>query len=181
LAATDEKDLSASQHQKKTDSRLSGPHGLPGGAQGAQTQAGKGAKTPDHNDPSEAARLEGRRGALSFSCTDKLKSSWEFAQVQRRGVRWQTDHFVVYALRVATSQRPRIGITVSRRIGNAVARNRIKRRVRECFRLGLREMLPLGANLVVIARPGAGEIDTPTIKAELETASLRLINKLRER
>ena len=41
-------------------------------------------------------------------------------------------------------ERSRLGVTVSRRIGNAVVRNRVKRRVRECFRKVLRANLPVG-------------------------------------
>lgn len=74
--------------------------------------------------------------------------------------------------------RSRLGITVSRRVGNAVVRNRVKRRVRECFRLALRSMLPAGTGMVVIARPGAGALDTPTINAELRAATFNIGRKL---
>lgn len=59
---------------------------------------------------------------------------------------------------------PRIGLTVSRRVGNAVLRNRIKRRVREWFRMH-REELPRGVDLVVIARRGAAELGSRELTA----------------
>lgn len=50
--------------------------------------------------------------------------------------------------------RPRIGITVSSKVGNAVERNRVKRWVREAWR-SIATDLPGGVDLVVIARPPA--------------------------
>ena len=52
---------------------------------------------------------------------------------------------------------PRLGIAASRKVGNAVARNRIKRGVREWFRAH-RDALPRAADVVVIARPSAAAL-----------------------
>ena len=93
-------------------------------------------------------------------------------------MRFQTPHFVLYASITPDSERSRLGITVSRRIGKAVVRNRIKRRVRECFRVRLRPMLPAGTALVVIARAGAGEAETPAIETELQAGTLNLKGRL---
>ena len=49
---------------------------------------------------------------------------------------------------------PRLGLSVSRRVGNAVVRNRWKRRIREAFRR-VRRDLPEGNDFVVVARPGS--------------------------
>lgn len=91
----------------------------------------------------------------------------------------QSRHFVLYGLRRADDQRPKLGLTVSRRIGGAVVRNRLKRRVRECFRLRLRAMLPAGVAIVVIARQGAGELTSAALAAELEAAAASLNRRLR--
>jgi ribonuclease P protein component len=118
--------------------------------------------------------------ASRFGAGDRLHQSVEFLTLQRRGIRHQTPHFVLYAGRLGdgTAERSRLGVTVSRRVGNAVVRNRIKRHVRECFRRKLREQMPAGASLVVIARAGAGELKSPSINAELLTATLSLGRKL---
>lgn len=128
-------------------------------------------------------------GATSFGAADRLHRSAEFLRLQRRGIRLQAKHFVLYAGRIddtgdhagkqesAASPRKRLGITVSRRIGNAVVRNRIKRHVRECFRQMLRERLDDGMSIVVIALAGADKLERTAINAELLTATLNLAGK----
>jgi ribonuclease P protein component len=58
---------------------------------------------------------------------------------------------LLVAQSTAGAERPRLGITVSRKVGSAVVRNRVKRRVREWFR-GSRAKLRTGIDLVVIGR-----------------------------
>ncbi|MGH7865680.1 MAG: ribonuclease P protein component [Candidatus Binataceae bacterium] len=116
---------------------------------------------------------------MGFSAADRLRRGDDFRRVQRSGARVQTRHFVCYAQRMTGEERSRLGITVSRRVGNAVVRNHVKRRVRECFRLKLRSMLPTGASIVVIARVGAGELSMRAIETELHSAAANLSNRLR--
>jgi ribonuclease P protein component len=63
----------------------------------------------------------------------------------------------------------RLGIVASRRVGNAVVRNRVKRRLREWFRRRRGE-LPRGIDLLIIVRPGAGAIGSDELHAELDRA-----------
>ena len=77
--------------------------------------------------------------------------------------------------------RSRLGVTVSRRIGNAVMRNRVKRRVREIFRKQIRAQLPAGTSIVVIARGGAAALASPAISDELTMAARNLRGRIAER
>jgi len=93
-------------------------------------------------------------------------------------VRYQTAHFVLHAAKLEACKNPRLGMAVSRRVGKAVVRNRLRRRLRECFRLRLRALMPPASALVVTARPGAAELGNPAIYAELQAATLNLARKL---
>ncbi len=109
---------------------------------------------------------------MGFGAADRLHRSAEFIRLQRAGVRFESSHFVLYAGNLDDHPtRSRLGVTVSRRIGNAVIRNRIKRRVREIFRRRIRDSLAQGTSIVVIARPGAGSLATASITDELVAAA----------
>jgi ribonuclease P protein component len=85
---------------------------------------------------------------------------------------------VLYAGRFPNNEKSRLGVTVSKRVGISVIRNRIKRRVRETYRLMLRPMLTPGICLVVIARAGAGELTSDAIGGELKAATLAIAKRL---
>ncbi|MFQ5766675.1 MAG: ribonuclease P protein component [Acidobacteriota bacterium] len=87
---------------------------------------------------------------LRFSAADRLRKRPEFQEVYARGRRGHAIPFVVFVARGATG-RHRLGLTVSKRCGKAVIRNRIKRRLREAFRLH-RHQLPGCYDIVVNAR-----------------------------
>jgi ribonuclease P protein component len=123
------------------------------------------------------------RAQLSFAAADRLHRSAEFLRLQRNGVRFQGPHFVVYAGNLAGDSATlpacsRLGVTVSRRIGNAVARNRVKRRVRECFRKAIRAELPPQTSIVVIARAGAASLKSPAVNDELMMAARNLRGRI---
>ena len=71
---------------------------------------------------------------------------------------------------------PRLGITASRRVGNAVQRNRAKRLLREAFRC-VRAGLPAGLDLVVIVRQGLGSRTLADVVAEWQSCRVRKIGR----
>jgi ribonuclease P protein component len=92
----------------------------------------------------------------------------EFLAVQQRGRRVYAGEVLVIAFDSGGS-RPRIGITVSSKVANAVGRNRVKRWVREAFRAE-RARLP-AVDLVVVARRGALEMGLAGARRALAAAA----------
>lgn len=82
----------------------------------------------------------------------RLRLRREFLAVQERGRKTSAGAYLLLTLDNAHG-RPRLGVTVSSRVGDAVTRNRVKRWVREAFRAAAAELPPV--DVVVIARAGA--------------------------
>jgi ribonuclease P protein component len=174
----DEKNLPTEQSATQKDARLSGAHGHTLGTQRAQAPARQGPPSPDGGNPSQTARLTARPGA-GFARRHRLRRRADFLTIQRQGRKRRTSHFLLQMLTEFDSAGPKLGITVSRRIGTAAVRNRLKRRVRECFRLRLRPILPQTAALVVIGLAGAGELNFAAIDQQL-TAAVEALARRRE-
>ena len=177
LAAINETNLSASQSPTQTNTWLPCKDGHTWRPQRNQAPSEQGSQAACNHDPAEAARLnDTARPELGgrFTAADRLHRRSEFLRIQRARVRSQTDHFVIYAARLSPSPRVKLGITVSRRLGNAVIRNRVKRRVREIFRRELRSKLPARTALVIIGRPGVAAASTKSLTHELDVAVTKL-------
>ena len=88
----------------------------------------------------------------------RLSRSGDFDRVYRDGRSHANRYLVLYAFprEEADDVGPRLGLAVSRQLGGAVERNRIKRRLRAAFER-IQEDLPAGHDYVLIARPGLGE------------------------
>jgi ribonuclease P protein component len=81
----------------------------------------------------------------------RLKKPTEFKRVYDQRCSAADDRIVVYIAENGLDH-PRIGLSVSRKVGGAVERNRWKRLLREAFRLSIAN-LPVGLDMVVIPRP----------------------------
>jgi len=87
---------------------------------------------------------------------NRLRKSKEFEAVYRQGKRWKTIPLTLYRQKAAEGLR--VGIVASRKVGNAVVRNRLRRLVREVLRLRWSE-LRSGFNLVIVLQPPAVGMD----------------------
>ena len=111
-------------------------------------------------------------GDRRFSRRDRLRSRRDFERLAREGERRASGDFVVFVStgprrgRDDAGERPRLGVTASRKVGGAVVRNRVKRRIRAAFR-AQRAVLPRGCDVVVIARPSAAKLSGAEIEASL--------------
>lgn len=90
------------------------------------------------------------------SSRGRLSRSAEFERVYRQGRSTANRHLVLYTFENASTARPRLGLSVSRKVGGAVERNRVKRMLREAFARNEDGLRP-GQDLVVVARPSAAE------------------------
>jgi ribonuclease P protein component len=107
---------------------------------------------------------------VKFGKAARLRRRREFLAVQQRGARVFVGDVIVLALD-AGLKAPRIGITVSSKITNAVGRNRVRRLAREAFRATAQELPPV--DLVVIARAGATTLGLPGMVRALRDAGGR--------
>ncbi|HUZ30301.1 MAG TPA: ribonuclease P protein component [Solirubrobacteraceae bacterium] len=87
----------------------------------------------------------------------RLSRSAEFERVYRHGRSTANRHLVLYSFPNPSVEQPRIGLSVSRKVGGAVQRNKVKRLLREAF-AELEPTLTPGHDVVVVARPEALEL-----------------------
>lgn len=110
-------------------------------------------------------------GSQRFLAAQHIRKPAEFARVRQAAVRRDGGFFIIQLLPVAADERPplrRLGVIATRRLGNAVKRNRCKRLLRELFRRH-QDALPANCDVVLMARSRLTEMTF----AEIEPRYLR--------
>ncbi len=104
--------------------------------------------------------------------TTTVKENYEFRRIYAKGRSGVSPYLVVY-VRPNRRGHNRLGVTVSTKLGHAVVRNRVRRRLREIFRLN-QDKLTQGYDMIVVARTRAVHAEY----RELDRAFLRTCGKL---
>ena len=104
---------------------------------------------------------------------ERLKRRQDFVAAAK-GVYQAMPGFVLQALNRQDEKPARIGFTCTKKLGNAVMRNRIKRRLKEAVRLCLPPVTLSGFDYVVIGRPPAGNRPFEVLQSDLISAVTRL-------
>ena len=103
--------------------------------------------------------------------SDSLKKNQDFQKVYRKGTSQANRYLVMYVLKNGHMEN-RLGISVSKKVGNSVVRHRVTRLIRESYRLN-EQLFKKSLDIVVIARPSAKEKSYQ----EIESALLHLAKK----
>jgi ribonuclease P protein component len=107
----------------------------------------------------------------------RLSRSAEFERVYRQGRSKGNRFLVLYAFPREDPEGPRLGLSVSRRVGGAVDRTKVKRLLREAFWEEARR-LPAGSDYVVVARPEARSLAEREGSAGIRSALAELVDGL---
>jgi len=110
---------------------------------------------------------------------DRLKRRRDFLAASKAGTSVSTPGFVVQERRRSDGGPARVGFTVSRKVGGAVERNRLRRQLREIVRLSATTSLRAGNDYVVIGRRAGLEIPFVNLTADFTGALKRLAKKRR--
>jgi|KBSSwiStaDraftv2_1062776.scaffolds.fasta_scaffold00108_25 ribonuclease P protein component len=127
--------------------------------------------------PEHAARDAAKDRAESLTKDQKIRSRGDFKRTYAQG-RKVFGRTLVLFLRPNGLSSARLGVTVTRRVGTAVVRNLLRRRVREIYRRGPRP--PAGHDLVVNLRESAAAAPFAELSADFERTLARAIRQVAE-
>lgn len=173
----DEAHLSAPQRTQEADPRIPQADGDACGEGHPFPTPSERAQTPVRDDQREEVTDPGRTGGTrgggesGFPRGERMRTDREYREVVRKGERASTDHFVVYRDFRGGDTR-KIGISVGKRAGSAVVRNRIKRVLREYYRFHKVDF-PEGSRTAIVVKKPLPDQGLETVVSELHPAILR--------
>ena len=138
-----------------------GPEAL--GRDGRQEVAG-GADRRRIHSPEATAVTD---SLASFPKSERIRGRSEYLEIQQGGRRCASEHLLLLVSEPQALGPTRVGLTVSKRIGGAVVRNRVKRRLRDVYRRH-KAWLPASVAVVIVARRGLPDLPLAAVERELE-------------
>ena len=108
-----------------------------------------------------------------FPKTARLRQTKDFAKVREHGKTSQSRLIRIGLLRTGADQPAKVGIITSRRVGGAVIRNKVRRRLREILKTCISQ-IPAGLLVVIIAKSTAAEVPFKQLQAEWLLLARRL-------
>lgn len=105
---------------------------------------------------------------MNYKFSESLKSNFDFQRVYKNGKSYANKYLVMYVLE-NNKDKNRLGISVSKKVGNSVVRHKVTRLIRESYRLH-ENIFNSGLDIVVIARKSASSVSY----REIESALLHL-------
>ena len=102
---------------------------------------------------------------MSYEFSESLKKNYDFQCVYKKGKSYANKYLVMYVLENNT-EKNRLGISVSKKVGNSVVRHKITRLIRESYRLH-ENIFNSGLDIVVIARNSASSVSYLKIESAL--------------
>lgn len=95
---------------------------------------------------------------------NSIKKNADFQQVYRTGKSYANKLLILYVMKTGEERETRIGISVSKKVGNSVVRHHVTRLIRESFRLNT-DRVRTGLDIVVVARAAAKEAEFKKIES----------------
>lgn len=179
--ARHETNLSTKESEAAADPWVQGAHADERGQEHSQKEtgerqesAGRVGSQPRRVAEGPAPKDARRCKRYGFGRDARITRKREYVKIYERGKRYDKEWMTIFIL-PREDDRIRAGLAVSRRIGGAVTRNRVKRLLREAIRVN-RERLGFGADIVVVAKPGIGELSYH----QVEKLVIRYFEELRK-
>ena len=111
---------------------------------------------------------------MYFNETERLRKDSDFRRVYKHGKSFANRYLVMYIMR-NNLEYNRVGISVSKKVGKAIVRNKVKRRIRESFRLDVDKKIKSGYDIVFIARVAISDMQYNEINKSMK----HLVNKFK--